>query len=61
MAAKKDKENGSSGRCSQLWGGVGNGVTEEDLCQDLNEGAAAMLVLTTQFWEHRGGSLDHVA
>ena len=32
-------------------GGVRNGVAEEDLCQDLNPGAAAMGVPAMWFWE----------
>ena len=39
------------------WGGVGNGVEEEDLCQDLSPGMAAMWGLTKWFW----GSFNHTA
>ena len=42
-------------------GGVRNGITEEDSCQDLNLGIAAMWVITMGLWGRRGGSLDHEA
>ena len=42
-------------------GGVGNGVTEEDLRWDLNPGVAAMRGLKHTVLGAERGSLDHMA